>query len=407
MNKTSKRSCAALGVSLLVAISAPAMSVMSKAAAAPVAIPQTQKVVGGGIGTESVIARFASYWDGHYTTPGQLGSGTYRFGGFEQAITLTRSDGMTMTGTITQVPFPYDCGPYDVQVDCIHAELVGTADIAAAHLQISVTTQGPVVNQSVKSALLMRGALTLRHRTGYVMVDATGNTYAFGGVDGLGGLPTFGETDVELTPSGKGYWIVNGAGRVAGFGDAHFGNNALLFRAGERVTSMSSTPSGGGYWLFTNRGRVLPFGDAEVFGDLGSVTLNGPIVGSVATPTGKGYYMVGGDGGVFAFGDAHFRGSMGGVRLNQPVVGIVPNATNDGYWLAAADGGIFAFDAPYLGSMGSVRLNRPVVGVVRYGKGYLLVARDGGIFNFSSAPFFGSTGGRAVPPDIVSAAAIG
>jgi hypothetical protein len=403
MNRNRTRPLAVLVVSLLFAIGGSAAP--GVAAATPT--PQTQTVIGGGIGTESVIPRFASNWQGHYTTSTQLGNGSYQFGGFEETITLTRSDGMTMTGTITQVPFPNDCGAQDARVECIHANLTGTADIASARLELSVAMQGPIVNQSVKSAFIMRGTLTLRHRTGYVMVDATGTTYSFGGVDALGGLPTFGETDVELTPTGKGYWIVNGAGRVAGFGDAAFGNNALTFRPGELVTSMSSTPSGHGYWLFTNRGRVLPFGDAKTFGDLSAVALNGPIVGSVATPTGQGYYMVGGDGGVFAFGDAHFRGSMGGTRLNQPVVGIVPNATNDGYWLAAADGGIFAFNAPYLGSMGNVRLNRPVVGVVRYGQGYLLVARDGGIFNFSKAPFFDSTAGNAAPPNIVSAAAIG
>ena len=232
-------------------------------------------------------------------------------------------------------------------------------------------------------------------RSGYWMLGALGNAYAFGDAAHLGDAsgPV---VAMAARRDGRGYWIVDARGTVHHFGTAadHGGRPAL--RAGEAVSTISATPSGNGYWLFTNRGRAFGFGDAHTYGDMSAVRLNGPIVASSATPTGHGYYMVGSDGGVFSFGDARFHGSTGGIHLNKPVVGISPTPDNRGYWLVASDGGVFAFAAPFRGSMGHAKLNKPVNGLVSFGNGYLMVASDGGVFDFSDKPFAGSLGG--VPP---------
>ena len=163
----------------------------------------------------------------------------------------------------------------------------------------------------------MAGGLTLRRRVGYVMLGVDGTTHAFGGFDHLGNTPGTGfrATDLDMTPTGNGYWITDELGKVSAFGDAPFLGDAHLatLARGEVVSSLSATPSGKGYWLFTTNGRAIPFGDASFFGDMHTTPLNGGIVGSAATPTGRGYYMVGGDGGVFAFGT---RGS--GARWAVP-----------------------------------------------------------------------------------------
>ena len=253
------------------------------------------------------------------------------------------------------------------------------------------------------------GASTASARSGYWMVEASGNVYPFGDARSFGNaiLPSGVQAvDLEPTPSGKGYWIVDSRGAVYAFGDA--ARLGSLDRSplvpSETATSVSATPSGQGYWIFTSRGRVVPFGDAAPFGDLSAVRLNGPVLDSIPTPSGRGYYMVASDGGIFAFGDARFFGSMGGRRLNAAVQSLVPDADGAGYWLVASDGGVFAFDAPYKGSMGATRLNKPVTGMVRFGDGYLMVGEDGGIFNFSSRPFFGSLGDRPPLRPIVSVA---
>jgi len=220
--------------------------------------------------------------------------------------------------------------------------------------------------------------------------------------------------DIELTPDGSGYWVLDNYGRVFAFGSATYLGGSPTLATGESAVSLDPTPSGNGYWIFTSIGRVIAYGDAVHHGDvpevLPGVTLQGPILDTAPTPSGNGYYMLGSDGGVFTFGDAAFWGSiqqflndnLNGIAatdwLNEPIVGIAPTDSGKGYWLVAADGGMFAFgDAEFHGSvpevLPGVTLNQPVVSLVSQGAGYLLVAGDGGIFTFGSSNFLGSIPG--------------
>jgi hypothetical protein len=236
---------------------------------------------------------------------------------------------------------------------------------------------------------------------GYWMLDAGGTVHELGAVAWHGNAPVApgGEpaVDVEATPSGRGYWVVDRAGHVSANGDARpFGaaSGALTLEGGESVSALEATPEGDGYWLFTSSGRAVARGAAAHLGDMRSVTLNAPVIGAVATADGSGYWMVAADGGIFTFGSARFSGSTGDLHLNAPVEALVPDGDGDGYWLVASDGGVFSFAAPFHGSLGSLPLNRPVTGMVGSpdGSGYLMVAEDGGVFSFGNAPFFGSLG---------------
>jgi hypothetical protein len=256
--------------------------------------------------------------------------------------------------------------------------------------------------------------------SGYWMLDADGNVYAFGAAPFCGSPSQFGEfwgADIVPTPDGFGYWALDARGGVIGIAcagmpqehqNAYHGDEVFddMLGADEFAVSMSATPDGTGYWVFTDIGRVLAFGTAGLHGNLLSVHLNGPILDSVATPSGNGYWMVGSDGGVFSFGDAQFYGSMGGKRLNQPVMAMAPDPDGVGYWLVASDGGVFAFSAPFYGSTGGIRLNQPVSGMVASptGHGYLMAAFDGGVFTFGDVPFHGSLGGHPPAADVYSIA---
>jgi hypothetical protein len=280
-------------------------------------------------------------------------------------------------------------------------------------LQTFAGTGGTTVTTSPSSGTTTPpGNVNPSNRKGYWMVGADGKVYAFGQSQRFGdaGLtPGTNAVDLEPTPSGDGYWVVDDAGGVSSFGDAVYRGapDSLALKANEKVTSLSTTPTGKGYWMFTDKGRVLTFGDATSYGDMSKATLNGPVLDSIVTSTGKGYYMVASDGGIFAFGDAKFYGSMGGKKLNAAVQSLVPDSDGVGYWLVASDGGIFAFDSPFKGSMGDRKLNRPVTGMVRYADGYLMVGEDGGIFNFSSQAFLGSMGDKPPARPVVSVAALG
>src|SRR2546423_14153863 len=90
---------------------------------------------------------------------------------------------------------------------------------------------------------LLRGTTTPppAPRSGYWMVS-DGVVYPFGGAKSYGSAPVSGVTavDLEPTPSGNGYWIVDDLGRVYRFGDAvHHGNvDRTRLAVGEKVTSL-------------------------------------------------------------------------------------------------------------------------------------------------------------------------
>jgi hypothetical protein len=208
------------------------------------------------------------------------------------------------------------------------------------------------------------------------------------------------------TPTGDGYWILNGdTGMIFAYGAAQlYGDPATTYAGAPREflptgRAIVATPDGHGYWVLesgaSGLAQVLSFGDAADHGD----TLRqhaahvGVPVAMAATPDGGGYWIADSDGGVFAFGNAHFFGSMGGVKLQAPIVAMAATSDGRGYYLAAADGGVFTFgDAAFAGSAATLALRAPVVGIAvnRNGAGYWLAARDGGIFSFGGAPFLGS-----------------
>jgi hypothetical protein len=215
---------------------------------------------------------------------------------------------------------------------------------------------------------------------------------------------------VALTPSGLGYWVLNGdTGTIYPYGPAVFyGQPAARFADQSRefvpnFLQIVATRDAKGYWVYeagaSDLGTVDHFGDAAFFGDTRTLAgqsgkgFNGSPVGMAATPDSKGYWEVRSDGGVFAFGDAKFYGSAGAIHLARPIIGIAATADGKGYWLLASDGGVFAFgDAVFAGSTGGLELNAPVVGMARNtaGSGYWLAAADGGVFAFGGAPFIGS-----------------
>ena len=206
--------------------------------------------------------------------------------------------------------------------------------------------------------------------------------------------------DLEPTPSGAGYWVVDTRRRRL-----RLRRRPLLRRGGRPAPGRRAGDQPLGH---PERQRLLdlhhhgpglrPRRRRRTSATWPAIALNGPILDSIPTPSGQGYYMVGSDGGIFAFGDARFVGSMGGQPLNAPVQSLVPDPDGSGYWLVASDGGVFAFDAPFRGSMGGVKLNAPVTGMVPFGNGYLMVATDGGAFNFSDQPFSGSLAGTGADP---------
>jgi hypothetical protein len=185
---------------------------------------------------------------------------------------------------------------------------------------------------------------------GYWLATLDGKVYPFG--DAGEGVVDYGpfEDDwaVALVPAnppgdgGVGYRLVTAKGRTLRSAAAL--NNTTttgpLFDDAP-VLGAVATPSGLGYWVFNGRGRVAAFGDALFFGDLHAVKLNQIITAVAPTPSGKGYWFLADDGSLFAFGDATFLGNAQPIDPNGFYTGILPGAT--GYRLVTYQGRVHTF----------------------------------------------------------------
>jgi hypothetical protein len=156
---------------------------------------------------------------------------------------------------------------------------------------------------------------------GYWLYTSYGNVYGTSGTAWYGSPAGYGFrgatiTGMAPTRDGKGYWLVDAAGKVFAFGDAT-GYPAL--RHAHPVTGIAAAP-GGGYWLYTAHGNIYPSAGTAWYR---SPAANGfrasTITGMAATPDGLGYWLVDAAGSLFSYGDA---GSYPGPANAHPIVGV-------------------------------------------------------------------------------------
>ena len=227
-------------------------------------------------------------------------------------------------------------------------------------------------------------------------------------------------TSIVRTPDGRGYWIVGTDGGVFTFGDAGFygslpGINvtpssarvadsvAFHAYASSQDVFLAPTPDAGGYWVVDSAGDVYGFGDAGFYGSLpGRLSslaktsshdvVTGhqatvPVTGFAPTADGHGYWMVATDGSLYTFGDAPNYGSLRDIGLTPPPV------TVDEYFPPS-----------------TVGLSIPLANVSAFvrtpdGGGYWFTSLNGGVFSFGDAQFHGSVPG--VPSTIDSVSSLG
>jgi hypothetical protein len=144
---------------------------------------------------------------------------------------------------------------------------------------------------------------------GYWLYTAYGNVYTSSGTKWYGS-PAAAQsgdsliTGMAATPDGKGYWLVDSAGRVFAYGDAVSRGNAPPVPSAHPITGITASP-GGGFWLYTAYGSVYPSSNATWYGSpFAAGTGEEAIAGLASTGDGKGYWLVDSSGRVFAYGDA-------------------------------------------------------------------------------------------------------
>ncbi len=92
------------------------------------------------------------------------------------------------------------------------------------------------------------------------------------------------------------------------------------------ILGAAATPSGLGYYVFNGLGRVAGFGDAAFYGDLDALKLIHTITTVAPTVSGKGYHLLADDGSLYAFGDAKFLGNAQPGDPNGFYTGMLPTA---------------------------------------------------------------------------------
>jgi len=262
---------------------------------------------------------------------------------------------------------------------------------------------------------------------GYWLVTRDGDVFSYGDAHRTGRARARSAAPIAAaaSPRGGGLWLVgSGGGVVAAAGAPAIEPVPGSVAPGARLVGITPTRSGRGYWLVDSAGRVIPVGDAVDHGDIVRGHLNGesgsgapdgagpevgdpagastaasdgpdgeeddpvagsprdPVVGMAAPRRGDGFWIVTASGAVIPFGAAEDLGSLvdalpgdvptvgaGGAESEVPkpaegagapvpaehlAVAIAPTRTGHGYWIVCSDGTVAGLgDAANLGDVTS------------------------------------------------------
>jgi len=208
--------------------------------------------------------------------------------------------------------------------------------------------------------------------------------------------------------NGKGYFVVNSAGKLSVAGDAHSAGDLSDSPLVAPIVAIAVDEAGTGYWLVGANGEVYPFGKAPVHGDLRRDHLTEPVVGIAVDRATGGYWLVTSNGAVFSF-DAPYHGGVSTKKLPKPIVAIIADPVAAGYWLVGSDGSVYPFGrVKSWGSEAGKPLPAAIVAaaVTKDGLGYWLAGANGSVFNFGDALFKGSEAGKRLPAPVTAMAAL-
>ena len=218
--------------------------------------------------------------------------------------------------------------------------------------------------------------------------------------------------------TGDGYWIFNGNGRVAAFGqNAGFYGDPRASKLPHTIVALAPAHFGTGYWLLADDGAVYTYGSAKYLGNGQPGDPNGFFTAMLPSATGDGYRLATYQGRVHGFGDAVDYGSLWNVPTKDgkavfAYTSLRPGSTTvtalgppsmtgtaiakvettwtpaDGYWMLGADGNVYPFggavnlgDAkPHLAGHQAVDLEP----TPDYG-GYWIIDDTGRVFGFGNA----------------------
>lgn len=153
----------------------------------------------------------------------------------------------------------------------------------------------------------------------------------------IGGVETDEFVDVASTADDNLY-AVTSSGRIRTVGQYPMFYGDLYPTTG--VVALEMTPSGRGYWIVTRNGKVAGFGDADSLGPRETTTVHSAIVAFASYGTAGGWVATAG-GEIVAVGNAPDHGSVTSrIAADDSVVGIVADKRTGGFWVVTRAGSI-------------------------------------------------------------------
>jgi hypothetical protein len=219
----------------------------------------------------------------------------------------------------------------------------------------------------------------------YYLFTAFGNIYNALGARFYGSAARTGVSTISAmapSPDGKGYWLVDRAGKVFHYGDAA---TSRAVKPAHPIIGMAGSPSAG-FYLISAYGNLYNLNGARFYGSPhASRTAVSTITGMAVTPDGRGYWLIDAAGQIFSYGNA---ARLPAVSSRYPVRGIAA-ASAGGAWVWTSHGNVFNVGgAPFYGSPYHEGYRSSSFTGLATGKdraGYWMVQSGGSVLPFGSA----------------------
>lgn len=183
-------------------------------------------------------------------------------------------------------------------------------------------------------------------------------------------------------------------GYVDSFGTAPLLGDLTAFQLEAPPRDIEISPTGTGYWVIDQKGSVFSFGGAPFLEGVPQVS-EGQIDASRirATSNGDGYWIISRTGEIFCFGTALFHGAM--QQSEEPrgleIIQFFAKSDLSEYTLLTSDGTLVRFNDPSMQPVKSKVLIDDIVGAVKMSNGLILVSKRGAVISHGGAPNLGST----------------
>jgi hypothetical protein len=192
---------------------------------------------------------------------------------------------------------------------------------------------------------------------GYWLADAAGRVFRYGDAASSPGVrPAHPIIGLAGAPGG-GFYLFSAHGNVYNLAGARFFGSARSSHV-STITGMGVTLDGKGYWLIDSAGKIFSYGDAA---KLSPVKSTYSFRGILAAPRGGAWAWTG-HGNIDNVGGAPFYGSPyhEGYR-NSTFRGLTPTKARDGYWMAESGGLVLPFGKAE--GLPAIQPKHPIVGL--------------------------------------------